>query len=239
MCVGGSYIGSEVAASLTELGKRVTVLMQEARIRSSAISGPRSAPTSGGCWRTTGSRSSAPTRSSASRRRRPGDDEGRVARVVTKGGRTPRRWRRLRRRSAAGRHARPQGGPRARRPSGVGCDSRLCTSATAFAAATSASTTASCTAASSASSTRRCAAQGATAARNMLRRRRPARRGPVLLLDLSDWAALEYVGPAEAWDEEVNRRARRGPFAVWYRRTAASARCCRSTAAATSTARAS
>src|SRR5215212_6505072 len=31
VCVGGSYIGSEVAASLTELGKRVTVLMQEAQ----------------------------------------------------------------------------------------------------------------------------------------------------------------------------------------------------------------
>jgi 3-phenylpropionate/trans-cinnamate dioxygenase ferredoxin reductase subunit len=30
VCVGGSYIGSEVAASLTELGKRVTILMQEA-----------------------------------------------------------------------------------------------------------------------------------------------------------------------------------------------------------------
>src|SRR3954452_24637140 len=29
VCVGGSYIGSEVAASLTELGKRVTILMQE------------------------------------------------------------------------------------------------------------------------------------------------------------------------------------------------------------------
>ena len=30
VCVGGSYIGSEVAASLTELGKRVTIVMQEA-----------------------------------------------------------------------------------------------------------------------------------------------------------------------------------------------------------------
>src|SRR3954465_2674383 len=30
VCVGGSYIGCEVAASLTALGKRVTVLMQEA-----------------------------------------------------------------------------------------------------------------------------------------------------------------------------------------------------------------
>src|SRR5919112_6826540 len=29
VCVGGSYIGYEVAASLTELGKRVTILMQE------------------------------------------------------------------------------------------------------------------------------------------------------------------------------------------------------------------
>src|SRR4051794_31587165 len=31
VCVGGSYIGSEVAASLTELGKRVTIVMQEAQ----------------------------------------------------------------------------------------------------------------------------------------------------------------------------------------------------------------
>ena len=29
MCVGGSYIGCEVAASLTELGLEVTVLLQE------------------------------------------------------------------------------------------------------------------------------------------------------------------------------------------------------------------
>src|SRR5690242_12087725 len=31
VCVGGSYIGCEVAASLTELGKRVTIVMQEAQ----------------------------------------------------------------------------------------------------------------------------------------------------------------------------------------------------------------
>jgi 3-phenylpropionate/trans-cinnamate dioxygenase ferredoxin reductase subunit len=40
---------------------------------------------------------------------------------------------------------------------------------------------------------------------------------PYFFSDLSDWAGLEYVGPALRWDEEVVRGAPgEGPFAIWY-----------------------
>jgi 3-phenylpropionate/trans-cinnamate dioxygenase ferredoxin reductase subunit len=40
---------------------------------------------------------------------------------------------------------------------------------------------------------------------------------PYFFSDLSDWAGLEYVGPALHWDEEVVRGdIGSGPFAVWY-----------------------
>src|SRR6185436_493623 len=49
------------------------------------------------------------------------------------------------------------------------------------------------------------AAQGATAARNMLGADAPHDVVPYFFSDLSDWASLAYVGPAAAWDEEVVR----------------------------------
>jgi 3-phenylpropionate/trans-cinnamate dioxygenase ferredoxin reductase subunit len=40
---------------------------------------------------------------------------------------------------------------------------------------------------------------------------------PYFFSDLSDWAAIEYVGPALVWDEEVVRGSMDdGSFAVWY-----------------------
>jgi len=61
------------------------------------------------------------------------------------------------------------------------------------------------------------AAQGATAARNMLGADAPHDVVPYFFSDLSDWASLEYVGPAAAWDEEVVRGdVDRGAFAIWY-----------------------
>jgi 3-phenylpropionate/trans-cinnamate dioxygenase ferredoxin reductase component len=61
------------------------------------------------------------------------------------------------------------------------------------------------------------AAQGATAARNMLGADAPHDVVPYFFSDLSDWAAIEYVGPALSWDEEVVRGdIDAGPFAVWY-----------------------
>src|SRR6185437_3692715 len=60
-------------------------------------------------------------------------------------------------------------------------------------------------------------AQGATAARNMLGADAPHDVVPYFFSDLSDWAAIEYVGPALSWDEEVVRGSLDdGAFAIWY-----------------------
>jgi len=61
------------------------------------------------------------------------------------------------------------------------------------------------------------ASQGATAAQNMLGADRPHDVVPYFFSDLSDWISLEYVGPAETWDRELVRgRMQEGSFSVWY-----------------------
>jgi 3-phenylpropionate/trans-cinnamate dioxygenase ferredoxin reductase subunit len=40
---------------------------------------------------------------------------------------------------------------------------------------------------------------------------------PYFFSDLADWASLEYVGPAQDWDQEVWRGDRdAGEFSLWY-----------------------
>ena len=40
---------------------------------------------------------------------------------------------------------------------------------------------------------------------------------PYFFSDLADWASLEYVGPAQEWDEVVFRGERdEGEFSAWY-----------------------
>jgi 3-phenylpropionate/trans-cinnamate dioxygenase ferredoxin reductase component len=59
--------------------------------------------------------------------------------------------------------------------------------------------------------------QGKTAALNMLGRRQPHDVVPYFFSDLSDWASLEYVGPAHEWDREVVRGSPEdGEFIVFY-----------------------
>ncbi len=59
--------------------------------------------------------------------------------------------------------------------------------------------------------------QGKTAALNMLGRDQPHDVVPYFFSDLSDWASLEYVGPAAQWDAEVVRGSiGTGAFSVWY-----------------------
>ena len=59
--------------------------------------------------------------------------------------------------------------------------------------------------------------QGAHAAKGMLGEKEPYRVVPYFFSDLSDWAALEYVGPAERWEEVVWRGDREGgEFSAWY-----------------------
>ena len=61
------------------------------------------------------------------------------------------------------------------------------------------------------------AAQGATAARNMLGADAPHDVVPYFFSDLSDWVGLEYAGPAIQWDQEVVRGSLDdGAFAIWY-----------------------
>ncbi len=59
--------------------------------------------------------------------------------------------------------------------------------------------------------------QGKHAAAGMLGDKSAYRVVPYFFSDLSDWASLEYVGPAEEWDEVVFRGDRDGgEFSAWY-----------------------
>jgi 3-phenylpropionate/trans-cinnamate dioxygenase ferredoxin reductase subunit len=60
---------------------------------------------------------------------------------------------------------------------------------------------------------------GKTAALNMLGRDQPHDVVPYFFSDLSDWASLEYVGPAGQWDEELVRGSvEDGEFTIFYLR---------------------
>jgi len=59
--------------------------------------------------------------------------------------------------------------------------------------------------------------QGMHAAGNMLGADADYEVVPYFFSDLADWASLEYVGPAAEWDEEIWRGDRdAGEFSVWY-----------------------
>lgn len=61
--------------------------------------------------------------------------------------------------------------------------------------------------------------QGKTAALNMLGHNQPHDVVPYFFSDLSDWASLEYVGPASDWDQEVVRGSiDDDEFSIWYLR---------------------
>jgi 3-phenylpropionate/trans-cinnamate dioxygenase ferredoxin reductase subunit len=59
--------------------------------------------------------------------------------------------------------------------------------------------------------------QGRTAALNMLGGDAPYDTVPYFFSDLADWASMEYVGPAFGWDQEVLRGSfEDGEFTNWY-----------------------
>jgi 3-phenylpropionate/trans-cinnamate dioxygenase ferredoxin reductase subunit len=59
--------------------------------------------------------------------------------------------------------------------------------------------------------------QGKTAALNMLDRDQPHDVIPYFFSDLSDWASLEYIGPAYQWEQEVVRGSiDDGEFTIFY-----------------------
>lgn len=59
--------------------------------------------------------------------------------------------------------------------------------------------------------------QGAHAAKAMLGAKQPYRIVPYFFSDLADWASLEYVGPAQRWDEVIWRGRREDDeFSAFY-----------------------
>jgi 3-phenylpropionate/trans-cinnamate dioxygenase ferredoxin reductase component len=214
VCVGGSYIGCEVAASLTALGKRCTIVMLEAEPLERGF-GARA-----GRWfrqlleghgvEVVGE-GSVIGFSGSERIAAVELDDGRSvpADVVVVGtGVLPDVM--LARKS----------GLEIGDTGGVRCDATLRTSAAGVYAAGDV-----CEYASPLHDGRHvriehedhAERQGETAARNMLGAGEEHRTVPYFFSDLADWASLEYVGGAAEWDEEiVNGSPDDGRFSVWY-----------------------
>jgi 3-phenylpropionate/trans-cinnamate dioxygenase ferredoxin reductase component len=59
--------------------------------------------------------------------------------------------------------------------------------------------------------------QGKAAALSMLGSEEPYDVVPYFFSDLADWASLEYLGPARSWDREIIRGSLdEGAFTIWY-----------------------
>jgi 3-phenylpropionate/trans-cinnamate dioxygenase ferredoxin reductase subunit len=216
--VGGSYIATEVAASMTLLGKQVTLVMQEALPLERGFG-----PVAGAFVRDLLEGHGIEILASADVATFEGDgeaDDAPVTAVVTADGR----------RAAAdlvvvGVGANPdvllarKAGLTLGESGGVLCDSALRSSAPAIFAAGDM-----CEYDSVVHG--RClrieheevaAAQGRHAARAMLGSDEPYAEVPYFWSDLADWTTLEYVGPAPGWDEElVHGDPASGEFSVWY-----------------------
>jgi 3-phenylpropionate/trans-cinnamate dioxygenase ferredoxin reductase subunit len=209
--VGGSYIGCEVAASLTALGKRCTILMMESEPLSRTFGDEvgrwaRRVLESHGVEVLGGEEVEA------------FEGSGRVEAVVTKSGR-----------SAEGELVVVGAGVRpdamlAERAGlevadGVICDAKLETSEPGIFAAGDM-----CSYDSAIHGERIrvehwdvALQQGRHAARGMLGETEPYRELPYFFSDLADWASFEYVGPAYEWDEVVFRGdLEDGEFSAWY-----------------------
>jgi 3-phenylpropionate/trans-cinnamate dioxygenase ferredoxin reductase subunit len=214
VCVGGSYIASEVAASLTELGRRVTMVMleQDPLERSFGTTAAR-------FFRRVLEDHGVEVIGGDEVARFAGHE--RVERVVTQGGRSLEAQAVI-----CGVGAVPdvmlarKSGLALGELGGVLCDSHLRTSAAGVYAAGDMCEYESVVHGRVVRIEHEevAAAQGRTAARNMLGADVPHDEVPYFFSDLSDWASLEYVGPAFGWDEEeVEGSVDDGTFAVWYR----------------------
>jgi 3-phenylpropionate/trans-cinnamate dioxygenase ferredoxin reductase subunit len=214
VCVGGSYIASEVAASLTELGRQVTMVMLEDNPLERSFG-----PTAGRYFRGVLEEHGVEVIGGDEVERFEGDE--RVARVVTAGGRSLEAQAVI-----CGVGAIPdvmlarKSGLVLGELGGVLCDSRLRTSAEGIYAAGDMCEYESVVHGRHVRIEHEevAAAQGRTAARNMLGADVAHDEVPYFFSDLADWASLEYVGPASSWDdEEIDGSVDDGAFAVWYR----------------------
>jgi 3-phenylpropionate/trans-cinnamate dioxygenase ferredoxin reductase component len=209
--IGGSYIGTEVAASLTAKGVKCTIVMME-DVALSRVFGEDA-----GRWFQQKIEDRGVT-VHAGEELEAFEGDGRVKAVLTKSGRAIECGA-----VVVGAGVRPDAMLAQRAglevEDGIVCDSKLETSAEGIYAAGD------CCSYDSVVHGRRIRVehwdvamqQGMHAARNMLGEDRDYDVVPYFFSDLADWASLEYVGPARDWDEEVWRGDRDGgEFSVWY-----------------------
>jgi 3-phenylpropionate/trans-cinnamate dioxygenase ferredoxin reductase component len=218
VCVGGSYIASEVAASLTSLGRRVTMVMLEGDPLERSF-GPEAAR----FFRRVLEEHGVEVIGGDEIARFEGSE--RIEAVVTQGGRELEAQTVI-----CGVGAIPdvmlarKSGLALGKLGGVLCDSRLRASADGVFAAGDMCEYDSVVHGRFVRIEHEevAAAQGRTVARNMLGADVPHDEVPYFFSDLSDWASLEYVGPAFGWDaEEIEGSLDDGAFAVWYREAGA------------------
>ena len=214
--VGGSYIATEVAASLTLLGKRCTLVMQESLPTERGFG-----PVVGAYVRDLLTSHGVEIVAGADVVEFAGEgDDGRVQAVVCEDGRRVEAEL-----VVAGVGATPdvmlarKAGLELGESGGVACDRTLRTSAEAIFAAGDI-----CEYDSVIHGRRLrieheevAIGQGRHVARAMLGADEPYAEIPYFWSDLADWATLEYVGPAAAWDEELVRGdPAAGSFSVFY-----------------------
>jgi len=209
--VGGSYIGTEVAASLTARGAKCTIVMME------EVALSRTFGEDAGRWFQEQLETRGVTVLSGEELEA-FEGDGRVKAVLTKSGQAIECDA-----VVVGAGVRPDAMLAQRAglevEDGIVCDSKLCSSAAGIYAAGD------CCSYESVVHGRRLRVehwdvamqQGMHAARNMLGADEDYTVVPYFFSDLADWASLEYVGPAYEWDEEIWRGDRDGgEFSVWY-----------------------
>jgi 3-phenylpropionate/trans-cinnamate dioxygenase ferredoxin reductase subunit len=213
--IGGSYIGSEVAASLTELGSSCTIVMMEP-----VTLGRTFGEQAGRFFQRALEDHGVVVHGGDELERFEGAD-GRVTHVVTKGG--------LRLEAEAvviGAGVTPDvslaraAGLALGSHGGVEVDSRLQTAVSGVFAAGDIAEYESVVHGGERMRIEHWDVafnMGKTVGLNMLGKDVPHDVVPYFFSDLSDWASLEYVGPARSWDDEVVRGSiEDGAFSLWY-----------------------
>jgi 3-phenylpropionate/trans-cinnamate dioxygenase ferredoxin reductase component len=209
--IGGSYIGCEVAASLTALGKHCTIVMMESEPLS------RTFGEEVGRW-ARGVLESHGVEVLGGEELEAYEGSGRVQAVVAKSGRAVEGEM-----VVVGAGVRPDAMLAERAglavDDGIVCDSKLESSVPGIFAAGDVCSY------DSVIHGRRLRVehwdvslqQGRHAARGMLGETEPYRELPYFFSDLADWTGFEYVGPAYEWDEVVFRgEPESGEFSAWY-----------------------
>jgi len=212
--IGGSYIGTEVAASLTLLGKKCTIVMQESVTLETGFG-----KQGGGFFQRVLESHGVEIVGSDALGRFEGDGD-RVGTVVTEAGRElPAEV------VVIGAGVMPEvtlakaAGLELGEAGGVRCDARLRSSAPGVFAAGDICEYDSPIHGRSLRIEHWDVAfnHGKTVALNMLGQDTPHEVVPYFFSDLADWSSMEYVGPAKDWDDEVVRGSiDDGEFSLWY-----------------------